>query len=235
MSKSKRQRLGQHFLKSQNIARFIVESAHLTKKETVLEVGTGKGALTPLLCQKAGFVVSVESDEKLYSDAILQLSYIPNLELMYGDGFDTGVSFDVFVSNLPYSESRRAIEWLVQQKLSRAVVMVQKEFADKLLSVQGREMHAVSIIANYAFDIEKLMNVKKNNFEPPPKVDSVILGLRQKRQVTSDLIDAINRLFSYRRKTITNIAKKFGKKMQSDKRLEELGVEEIIKLAKQIV
>jgi 16S rRNA (adenine1518-N6/adenine1519-N6)-dimethyltransferase len=66
-------------------------------------------------------------------------------------------------------------------------------------------------------------------------VDSVILGLRQKRQVTSDLIDAINRLFSYRRKTITNIAKKFGKKMQSDKRLEELGVEEIIKLAKQIV
>jgi 16S rRNA (adenine1518-N6/adenine1519-N6)-dimethyltransferase len=232
--KSKRQRLGQHFLKSANIAKFIVESAQLTKKDTVLEVGTGKGILTPLLCQKAKSVVSVESDEKLYSDAILQLSQISNLELMYGDGFDTDVPFTVFVSNLPYSESRRAIEWLAQKKFERAVIMVQKEFADKLVSRHGKQMRAISVIAAHAFDIERLMSVNKNNFVPPPKVDSVVLRLIQKRRISQDLIDTVDKLFSYRRKTIGNIAKKFGKTMQSDKRLEELSGDEIIKIAKQI-
>lgn len=235
MLKSKRQRLGQHFLKSANIAKSIVEAAHLTKKDTVLEVGTGKGILTPLLCQNAKSVVSVESDEKLYSDAILQLSQISNLELMYGDGFDGDVPFTVFVSNLPYSESRRAIEWLAQKKFERAIIMVQKEFAEKIVSKHGKQRRAISVIAAHAFEIERLMSVSKNNFAPPPKVDSVVLRLIQKRRVSKNLIDAIEKLFSYRRKTIGNIAKKFGKTMQSDKRLEELSGDEIINLAKRLV
>jgi 16S rRNA (adenine1518-N6/adenine1519-N6)-dimethyltransferase len=231
---NKRQRLGQHFLKSQNIAKFIVESAQLTKKDTVLEVGTGKGVLIPLLCQKAKSVVSVESDEHLYSNAILQFSNISNLELMYGDGFATDTDFSVFVSNLPYSQSRYAVEWLAQKKFSRAIIMVQKEFADKLASEGGKQMRAISVIANYTFDIEKIMTVNKNNFEPPPKVDSVILRLKQKRRISPDLIESVNNLFSYRRKTVSNIAKKFGRTIQSDKRLEELSSDEIIALAKQI-
>lgn len=231
---NKRQRRGQHFLKSKNIAEFIAEAARPTKRDTVLEVGTGRGILTPLLCQNAGSVVSVESDEKLYSDAILKLSHISNLELMYGDGFGTDTQFTIFVSNLPYSESRRAVEWLAQKKFLRAVIMVQKEFAEKLVSVQKRQMRAISVIASHSFDIEKLLAVNKNNFAPPPKVDSVILLLKQKRRLTPELIGAVNRLFSYRRKTITNIAKRLGKKMQSDKRLEELSGDEIIRLAKQI-
>lgn len=232
---NKRQRLGQHFLKSANIAKLIVESAELTKKDSVLEVGTGKGILTPLLARKAKSVISVESDEQLYSDAILQFSYIKNLELMYGDGFETDSDFTVFVSNLPYSESRRAVEWLAQKKFSRAVIMVQKEFADKIAAMQKKQMRAISVIANYAFEIEEIMAVNKNNFEPPPKVDSAVLRLRQKSKVAPELIESVNKLFSYRRKTVSNIAKKFGKKIQSDKRLEELSGDEIIKLAKQII
>jgi 16S rRNA (adenine1518-N6/adenine1519-N6)-dimethyltransferase len=54
--------------------------------------------------------VSIETDEELYSDAILKFSKIPNLELMYGDGFAEDIDFSVFVSNLPYSESKRAID-----------------------------------------------------------------------------------------------------------------------------
>ena len=234
MSKSKRQRLGQHFLKSKGIALAIVDSAGLTKKDTVLEVGTGKGILTPLLCKKAGSVVSVESDERLYSEAILGLSQTKNLELMYGDGFGLDVDFTVFVSNLPYSESRNAIEWLAKKKFSHAVIMVQKEFAEKLLE-EGRQMRAISVIANHAFEMEKIMLVNKNSFDPPPKVDSVVLRLKQKHKVSPNFIGSINKLFSYRRKTVSNIAKKFGKKIQSDKRLEELKGDEIIKLAKQII
>ncbi len=228
-----RQRLGQHFLKSQNIAEKIIQSAQITPKDIVLEIGTGPGILTPLLCERAKSVTSIEADESLYSEAILKFSKIPNLELMYGDGFETEVDFTIFVSNLPYSESKRAIEWLAQKKFRLAVIMVQKEFADKLVTT-NKEMRAISIVANHSFDIEKILNVRKGNFSPPPKVDSVILRLTPKTQITKNLIDGIEKLFSQRRKTITNIAKSFGKTIQSDKRLEQLSPEEIIKIAKQI-
>jgi 16S rRNA (adenine1518-N6/adenine1519-N6)-dimethyltransferase len=229
----KKQKLGQHFLSSQNIAKKIVETAAITKKDTVLEVGTGHGILVPYLCQVAGRVVSVEKDESLYSDAVLRFSNIPNLELVCGDGFESDVDFDVFVSNLPYSESRKAIEWLAQKKLRCAVVMVQREFAEKLLCFG--KIRAVAVIANHAFEIQKVLSVNKNNFEPPPKVDSVVLALRHKKRISPKVIEAVNKLFSYKRKTVGNILKKFGKKTQSNKRLEELTIDEIIELAKQIL
>jgi 16S rRNA (adenine1518-N6/adenine1519-N6)-dimethyltransferase len=231
--KNKRKRLGQHFLKSENIAKFIVESAGITKKDTVQEIGTGRGILTSLLSEKAKSVVSIEADEKLYSDAILQFSKISNLELMYGDGFAIDVDFSIFVSNLPYSESRRAIEWLAQKKFSCAIIMVQKEFAEKLVATK-KQMRAISVIANHCFDIETLLTVKKGNFEPPPKVDSVILRLKQKSQISSKLVQSVNKLFSYRRKKISSIGKNLGKSIKSDKRLEELSGDEIIELAKHI-
>lgn len=235
MSKSKRQRLGQHFLKSQNIAKFIAESAGITKKDTVLEVGTGPGILVPLLCEKAKFVVSVEADSELHSDAAANFSGLSNLRLVHGDGFDSDEKFSIFVSNLPYSESRNALEWLAQKKFTRAVIMVQKEFADKLLSMEDKAMRAISVIANHAFEVERLMSVGRNNFAPPPRVDSVILRLEQKNVLSADLIRSVNGLFSYRRKTVGNIAKKFGKEIQSDKRLEELSGDEIIELAKKVI
>lgn len=235
MSKSKRQRLGQHFLKSQNIAKFIAESAGITKKDTVLEVGTGPGILVPLLCERAKFVVSVEADSELHSDAAAKFSGLSNLRLVHGDGFDSDEKFSIFVSNLPYSESRNALEWLAQKKFTRAVIMVQKEFADKLLSMEDKAMRAISVIANHAFEVERLMSVGRNNFAPPPRVDSVILRLEQKNVLSADLIRSVNGLFSYRRKTVGNIAKKFGKEIQSDKRLEELSGDEIIELAKKVI
>jgi 16S rRNA (adenine1518-N6/adenine1519-N6)-dimethyltransferase len=153
---------------------------------------------------------------------------------MYGDGFGGDFDFTVFVSNLPYSESRRAVEWLAQKKFSRAVVMVQTEFAEKLLSIGKKEMRAISVIANHAFEIRKIMSVGKKNFSPPPKVDSVVLLLEQKRVLSAKTIESVNKLFSYRRKTVGNILRKFGKTIQSDKRLEDLDEEGIIRLAKQI-
>ncbi|QLH09386.1 16S rRNA (adenine(1518)-N(6)/adenine(1519)-N(6))-dimethyltransferase RsmA [Candidatus Nitrosotenuis sp. DW1] len=230
----KRQRLGQHFLQSQNIAKSIVESAKITKSDTVLEIGTGRGILTPLLCAGAKSVISVEADSELYSDAQEEFSNLSNLELVHGDGFKSDVEFTVFVSNLPYSQSRKAIEWLAQKKFSRAVIMVQKEFAEKLFSESSHEMRAVSVIANHAFDMEQIIDVGKSNFNPPPKVDSVVLCLEHKNTLSKDLIKTVNHLFSYRRKTLGNILKKFGQTVQSTKRLEELSGGEIIKIAKQI-
>ncbi|MEM4252650.1 MAG: rRNA adenine dimethyltransferase family protein [Candidatus Nitrosotenuis sp.] len=234
MSKSKRQRLGQHFLKSQSIARDMVDAANITKKDVVFEIGTGRGILTPLLCQNAKHVISAEADRDLYSEALVSFADIENLDLVRANGFEIAPKFSVFVSSLPYSKSRQAIEYLAQASFSRAVIMVQKEFADKL-GYEGKAIRAISVIANHAFEIEKIMDVGRHNFEPPPKVDSVVLRLRKKAVLSEKLVRTVNLLFSYRRKTISNIAKKFGKSIQSEKRLEELGSDEVIRLAKQLI
>ena len=202
----KRQRLGQHFLHSQSVAKKIVEAAGITKKDSVLEIGTGKGILVPLLCEKAGKVISIESDSLLYDIAKEKFSDISNLTLVHGDGFESDVKFTIFVSNLPYSKSREAMEWLVQKKFRLAVVMVQKEFAEKIAEKNSK---AVSVLVNHAADIESIINVNKNNFSPPPKVDSVVLRLTQKNTIPKELIQVVNKLFSYKRKKLQNIAKQF--------------------------
>ncbi|MCH1549067.1 MAG: ribose ABC transporter permease, partial [Nitrosopumilus sp.] len=154
--------------------------------------------------------------------------------LKSGDGFNQKDVFSIFVSNLPYSKSKDAIEWLAQNSFSHGVIMVQKEFAEKLLAT-SKNRRAVSIIATYTLEIEKISVVGKNNFSPPPKVDSVILKISKKTTMDKKLISLINDLFSYRRKTVKNILKQFNKQSTIEKRIDDLSGDEIVNLAKQIL
>jgi len=230
---NRRKNLGQHFLQSKTIAKSIVSNANITRNDIVLEIGTGYGILIPYLCKNAKQVFSIENDQDLHLFAKSNFDDYSNLALEYGDGFNSMHNFSVFVSNLPYSKSRFAIEWLLQKKFSRAVIMVQKEFYEKLVS--GEEHRAISVLANYGFRIKFLMNVKKSNFSPIPKVDSVVILLEQRKIVSKILISTVNRIFSYRRKTLQNILKQFGLASTSKKRLDELSGGEIIKIAQKIV
>ena len=230
---NRRKNLGQHFLQSKTIAKSIVSNANITRNDVVLEIGTGYGILIPYLCKNAKQVFSIENDQNLHLFAKSNFDDYPNLVLEYGDGFNSSHSFSVFVSNLPYSKSRFALEWLLQKKFSRAVIMVQKEFSEKLIS--SREHKAISVLANYGFRIKFLMNVKKSNFSPIPKVDSAVILLEQKKIVPKILISTVNRIFSYRRKTLQNILKQFGLNSTSKKRLDELSGGEIIKIAQKII
>ena len=229
----KRKRLGQHFLASENVAKSIVSAAKLTKNDIVLEIGTGRGILVPLLCNKAKKVISIEYDKVLYHDAALKFSNISNLTLKHGNGFKTNEKFSVFVSNLPYSQSRKAIEWLIQKNYSKAVIMVQEDFAKKLLNNE-KNHKAISVLVNYATDIVPILNVKKTNFFPQPKVHSTVIKLTRKKSLSKDLIQTVHKLFSFRRKTLQNILKQFGQNIQSEKRLDDLTGDEIIKIAKRI-
>ena len=232
----KRQALGQHFLTSNHVAQLIAEYAAIKSDDVVLEVGTGRGILTPYLCRVAKKVVSVEKDYALYKKAKEKFCGIKNLRLEYGDAFEVDCAvFTVFVSNLPYSESRSALEWLVQKKFSHAIIMLQKEFAQKLLLKEGKERRSVSVLAGYCMEMEKLMDVKKTEFHPSPKVDSVVMRLRCKHVLSKDILAAVNALFSYKRKTIRAIAKNFNLVIDSDERLEDLSDKEIIKIARKIV
>jgi len=231
----KRKRLGQHFLNSNSIAKLIVSEAKITKNDIVFEIGTGRGILTPLLCENAAKVISVDLDEALVRGAKSKFSTIYNLVLKSGDGLKNNDTFTIFVSNLPYSRSKDAIEWLAQTSFSHGVIMVQKEFGDKLLATSSKQRKAISIIATSAFEITMLSKVGKNNFSPPPKIDSVILKIVKKNNLSKDLIQTINKIFSYRRKTVKNILKQFHKETTIDKRVDDLSGEEIIGLANKIL
>jgi len=231
---NKQKRYGQNFLISTSIAKFIVDAAEITKTDVVYEIGTGKGILVPLLCKRAKYVITTEIDKKLHDDATLNFSKLANLIIKNGDGFKNDPEFDIFVSNLPYSKSRVAIQWLLQKKFSRAIIMVQRDFAEKLLTGSMKERRAISVLSQYGFDMKIVKKVKNTNFSPRPKVDSVILQITQNYMVTKGLIETVNKLFSYRRKTIQNIAKNFGITIKSDSRLEDIDNNEIIKLAKKI-
>jgi len=231
----KRKQLGQHFLNSNTIAKSIITDAQISKNDIVYEVGTGLGILTPLLCEKAKKVISIDLDKNLVRNAKIKFANIENLVLKFGDGFKNTDSFTIFVSNLPYSKSKDAIEWLAQTSFSHGVIMVQKEFADKLLAKSSKNRKAISIIATHAFEITMLSKVGKNNFSPPPKIDSVLLKIVKKNNLKKDLILTIHKIFSYRRKTVKNILKQFHIETVIDKRVDDLSGDEIIAIANQIL
>ena len=159
-------------------------------------------------------------------------SNLSNLSIKFGDGFKTKNDFTVFVSNLPYSKSKEAIEFLASSSFSHGVIMVQKEFAEKILNTKDRR--SIGIIADHCLEIEKLFKVKKENFTPPPKIDSMVLRITKRNNLNKDFIKIINKIFSYKRKKISNILKQFGIEDSSDQRLEDLSTQEIVNLAKKI-
>ena len=226
--------LGQHFLVSNKILKIIIDASNITPHDIIFEIGTGTGILLPLLCKNAKKVISVELDKKLYDLAKNKFAHIKNLTLKNYNGFELHYDFTIFVSNLPYSQSRLAIEWLVQQEFSHAIIMVQKEFANKLTAI-GKNRKAISVLTNYAFEIQHIANVHRSNFLPVPNVDSVLLKLIKKSTIKKNTIHTIHKLFSYRRKIISNILSQFNQSYDlNKKRLDDLDYNELIDLAQKI-
>jgi 16S rRNA (adenine1518-N6/adenine1519-N6)-dimethyltransferase len=211
----------------------IIDAAKIGRDEVVLEAGTGQGILTTELCRAAKRVVSYEVDKKLYHHAKAQLQF-PNLELVNADLFkETNLDFHVFASNLPYSRSRDAFEWLATQKFNRAIVMVQQEFADKLAARPGsKNYRAISALAAYCFSIEKLFSVGRQAFEPKPKVESAVIRIIPMKMVAKGTVKNLNLLFSKRNKKASTEAAKAGVKANyGDRRIDQLEPADLIRMA----
>lgn len=208
---NKRRVLGQHMLIDRKVLADIVRAAGIDKNEVVCEAGTGHGILTAELCKRARMVFSFEVDSALYEKARAYMTG-PNLELVNADLFDrTDLQFDVFVSNLPYSRSRDALEWLATQNFKRAVVMVQQEFAKKLSAEpEDKNYRAISVLAAYCFELKELFHVGSKSFEPRPLVESVVLGIHPIQAVSQQTIRNLNLLFSKRSKKASSVASRAG-------------------------
>jgi len=225
----------------------IISAAYIGKDQIVLEAGTGQGILTAELCKYAKQVISYEIDIKLYRKVQEQqqqqqlLSQFKNLKLVNADLFKTKDPhfFDVFVSNLPYSRSRDAIEWLSTQKFDRAVLMVQEEFADKLVARPGsKNYRAISALAAHCFAIEKLFKVRRQSFEPQPKVESSIIRIIPLNTITRDVVRNINLLFSRRNKRASSVAAAKTENIidvnYRSKKIDELEPRDLVRLAELI-
>jgi 16S rRNA (adenine1518-N6/adenine1519-N6)-dimethyltransferase len=230
---NKRRTLGQHMLVDRKVLAKIVDAAGIGKGETVCEAGTGQGILTAELCSRAQRIISFEVDRKLFGNARKQLKF-ENLELVNADLFKTAdLRFDAFVSNLPYSRSRDAFEWLAVQKFNRAIVMVQEEFADKLAAAPGdKKYRAISVFSSYCFKIEKLFEVQGKSFEPQPLVQSAVLRIIPVRTITKETIKHVNMLFSKRNKKASTVAAKVGIEANlGSKRIDQLAASDLVKIA----
>ena len=223
----------------------IVSAANIRKDETVLEAGTGQGILTMELCRHAKQVISYEIDANLYEKAQEQLlQYFNNnnnLRLVKADLFKTKNAplFDIFVSNLPYSRSRDAIEWLSTQKFYRAIVMVQEEFANKLVARPGgKNYRAISALAAHCFTIEKLFKVRKESFEPQPKVESSIIRITPINTISKETVRNINLLFSRRNKNASSVADEIGIIVDVDRygsrKIDQIEPTDLIRMAERI-
>ena len=206
---NRRRILGQHTLIDPMVIDTIVEAAELKGDEVVYEIGTGSGVLTDKLCRLAGVVISSEIDERLYSAALSRLNH-PNLILIRGDGFEIDVNFDIFVSSLPYHFSTKFVRWLLGKRFRRAVVLLQKDFVDKLLAKVGCGYYrAVSVLAQYALNVSPILDVPSDAFTPRPKVQSSLVVITPKHTVelSEEIKRTVYKLFAFRKKKVSTALK----------------------------
>lgn len=214
--------LGQNFLIDGNIIKRIAETADLDESSGVLEIGPGFGTLTQVLCKKAKKVVAIEVDKNLVEIHKGTLNY-SNLKIIYEDFLKVDVNklieeefkgLDVkIVANLPYYITTPIIMKILEEKykISKIVVMVQKEVAQRLNSKAGtKEYGAITLAVQYRADTNIAMIVPNSVFMPKPKVDSAVIEfnlLSKPRIVVLDermLFAVIKASFGQRRKTILN-------------------------------
>lgn len=174
--------LGQHWLKDPEILTEIAEAAELSSDDVVLEIGPGLGTLTSRLLARAGRVVAVEFDTDLARKLPGQFPG-KNLEVINEDilQFDLNqlpAGYKV-VANVPYYITSKIVEKLMtaKNKPSLAVLLVQKEVAQRIAAEPG-DMSILAISAQIFAEAELDIEVPRQFFTPPPKVDSQGVVLR---------------------------------------------------------
>ncbi|KAM4054024.1 dimethyladenosine transferase isoform 2-T2 [Anomaloglossus baeobatrachus] len=176
--------IGQHILKNPLIVNSIIDKAAIRPTDVVLEVGPGTGNMTVKLLEKAKKVVACEVDTRLVAELQKRVQGTPvssKLQVMVGDVLKADLPFfDLCVANLPYQISSPFVfKLLLHRPFFRcAVLMFQREFAMRLVAKPGDKLYCrLSINTQLLARVDHLMKVGKNNFRPPPKVESSVVRI----------------------------------------------------------
>lgn len=170
--------LGQHFLIDERVLRRIVDYAGIQPEDAVLEIGPGPGNLTRALSERAREVVAIEVDAALAR--ALEREMPENVRVVHADAVKAEwPPFDLQVSNLPYQVSSPILFKLLDTPGWRGgVLLVQKEFADRLVAKPGtKEYGRLTVGCALHADVERLERVPPGAFHPPPRVTSAVIRL----------------------------------------------------------
>ena len=257
--------LGQNYLIDKNKRNQIIGFGDVDKNDVVLEIGTGIGTLTIELAKKAKKVIAIEQDENICKILTKRLKdeKIDNVELINDDALKVDFpKFNKIISNLPYQISSPITFKFLDYDFDLAILMYQKEFADRMNGEVGSKNYSrLSAMLYFKCNVETLTNVSAESFIPKPKIDSTVVKLTPKENRISDddfkiYSNFTKALFQHRNKKIknalidsrhiiNNIDKKILKKrlnaIEDDelneylsKRVVELTPEEILFLSKKL-
>ena len=214
-----RKRWGQHFLCDAAVAHRIVETAQIGPRTVALEIGPGLGALTDELAGRAGRLYLVEIDPALAARLAARYAGNPRVRVIEGDvlalPLETLVSEPrvTVIGNLPYNIAIPILFRLREQRVRmlRAVVMVQREVAERLVARSGTPDYGVTTVLLRAFaDIRLAFRVSRRSFLPPPRVESAVVDIRWSFAPRLDLGDeegfreVVRASFGQRRKMLRN-------------------------------
>jgi len=231
------QRLGQHFLIKGSVLDRIAAAACPLREPLVIEIGPGRGALTEKLLRRADRVVAIELDPFLA--ALLRSR--SSAEVVEADVLVTDLARwgpAVIAGNLPYYITSPIVERILRAPFIRAVLLVQKEVADRLAAAPGSRDYGFLTVHTAVFaQARKLFEVKPSAFRPPPKVDSAVALLTPRPRPVGDpeaFLRFASLCFRHKRKTIrNNLAEAYGKDRidawpEASRRAEQLSLEELI-------
>ena len=221
--------LGQHFLVDLNLLRLIVNSAQITERDLVLEVGCGTGSLTEGLAESAGRVIAVEYDPVLANIATEQLKDAINTQVLNCDILDNKRSFGtqvtdalnsarkqyrgrfLLVANLPYKVASPVIINMVAGAFvaDEMYVTVQKEVAQRMTAQPDTAEYGHMGILLAATGRTRIARILKPTvFWPQPQVDSALVEFVRDKDKSARikdfqlLIAVVNLFMGHRRKTI---------------------------------
>lgn len=254
-----RKSLGQHFLHDGNIARNIVSELQPEPDDHVVEIGPGPGVLTALLVERDIRLTAIDVDARAIEELRTRFpaDSFPQLQLVEQDVLQTDYAVLRgdhtaplrIMGNLPYNITSQILFGLFAQTqhIRDAVVMMQKEVADRIVSDPGsKEYGILSVITQTHADVRRCFNVSPNVFRPRPKVWSTVLHLsfhdRMLVQIKnySFFRTLVKATFGQRRKTLSNSLRNMGIDKDSipavlaeflGKRPEQLSVRDFITLS----
>jgi 16S rRNA (adenine1518-N6/adenine1519-N6)-dimethyltransferase len=227
----KKPKLGQNFLIDPGARLRIVEALGDISSSTVLEIGPGRGALTDLLAARAQNLIAVELDRTLAPRLTDRWKSAGHVAILQADILDldlasvremTGIAGDaplVVVGNLPYYITSDILLHLFAQAahISRAVVMVQDEVADRLAAPSGTSAYGLlSATAQMHGRVEKLLALPPEAFSPAPNVSSAVVRLdvhprfEELHVERSEFLRFLHVCFRQKRKTLVNNLKSSG-------------------------
>ena len=194
----------QHFLIDEKVINKFIKEANLNKKDTVVEIGPGKGQISSLIAPNVKHLTLIELDERLkpYLEE-LQLKY-KNIDIIFSSALDAYIpECDKIITSLPYSIVEPFINKLIKCKFNEILMITGKKYAS---GVYNKELNKLSIITNSYFTCEYLLDIEPDSFDPKPRVMSSMIRLKPLK--ASDIKDfkslMFRFLFYFRDKTLKN-------------------------------